>query len=112
MEALRNTPTAMALLDLQRRQEHVRDIGQSSPVYGQQFQISSSVSRSGSHASNSRQLQFAPSPLSYEPPTLKRKRGDFELNARMEPDVISKGLISYDNAVLYFNTFFQGCVSL
>lgn len=124
MEALQSrvpdTPTAMALLDLQRRQERVRDIGQASPVYTQQFQsvrdIASPVSMSGSHGSNPRQLHFVdqgvPSPRLYEPSaTLKRKRGDFEQNTGVESDVISKGFISYENAVLYFNTFFLGCVS-
>ncbi|KUJ08937.1 uncharacterized protein LY89DRAFT_690509 [Mollisia scopiformis] len=118
MEALRSRvpdmPTAMALLDLQRRQEQVRDAAQSSPAYGQPFQaVASPVSMSESHTSNPRQLQYMdqgiPSPRLYESSTLKRKRGDFELNAGMEPDIISKGLISYDDAVLYFTTFFQGC---
>jgi hypothetical protein len=41
----------------------------------------------------------------------KRKRGDFEVRTEYSLDVVSKGLISYDDAVLYFGTFFQGCVS-
>ena len=41
----------------------------------------------------------------------KRKRGDFEVRTEHSLDVVSKGLISYDDAVLYFRTFFQGCVS-
>ena len=42
----------------------------------------------------------------------KRKRGDFEVRTEAAADVVSRGLISYDAAVLYFGTFFQGCVSV
>jgi hypothetical protein len=41
----------------------------------------------------------------------KRKRGDFEVRNEPPADVVSKGLISYDDAALYFGTFFRGCVS-
>ncbi|KAF8861438.1 hypothetical protein BDZ45DRAFT_799906 [Acephala macrosclerotiorum] len=124
MEALRSrapdTATAVALLDLQGRQEQVRNQngGRSLPPgYSQQFQgVASPVSMSESHGSNSQQLGFidqaVPSPGSFGRTTsLKRKRGDFVLNVDLGigGDVISKGLISYDDAVLYFGTFFQGC---
>ncbi|KIM93968.1 hypothetical protein OIDMADRAFT_207874 [Oidiodendron maius Zn] len=39
----------------------------------------------------------------------KRKRGDFELNAEVGLDVVSSGLISLEDAGVYFRTFFQGC---
>lgn len=126
MEALRSrvpdTTTAVALLDLQGRQDQVRNQNRAqsiSPGYSQQFQgVASPVSVSGSHGSNTQRMQFvdqaAASPDVFGRRTsLKRKRGDFELNvdAGNGGDVISKGLISYDDAVLYFGTFFQGCVS-
>ncbi|CZR53510.1 uncharacterized protein PAC_03389 [Phialocephala subalpina] len=122
MEALRSrvpdTATANALLDLQRRQDQVQNPSQSiSPGYSQQFQgVASPISISESHGSNPQQMRFVdqgvPSPgLFGGTPSLKRKRGDFELNVDVGigGDVISKGLISYDDAVLYFGTFFQGC---
>ena len=48
----------------------------------------------------------------YQSSGAKRKRGDFEVRTEHSPDVVSKQLISYDEAVLYFETFFEGCVSL
>jgi hypothetical protein len=44
---------------------------------------------------------------------LKRNvgRGDLEVTGWEEGDVVSKGMISFQDAVLYFGTFFQGCVS-
>lgn len=42
---------------------------------------------------------------------LKRKRRDFELNVEPTIDVVTQGLISMADAFLYFQTFFQGCVS-
>ena len=42
---------------------------------------------------------------------VKKKRGDFELNAEAGLDVVSSGLISLEDAGVYFRTFFQGCVS-
>lgn len=47
----------------------------------------------------------------FAPAVRKRKRGDFELNIDVESDVVASGVISYDNAVVYFRTFFEGCVS-
>lgn len=42
---------------------------------------------------------------------LKRKRRGFELTVETTADVVSKGMISMADAYLYFQTFFQGCVS-
>jgi hypothetical protein len=42
---------------------------------------------------------------------LKRKRGDFEVNVERGIDVVGKGLISHEDAGVYFRAFFQGCVS-
>jgi hypothetical protein len=41
-----------------------------------------------------------------------RGGGDFEVTGWEEGDVVSKGMIGFQDAVLYFGTFFQGCVSL
>jgi hypothetical protein len=41
----------------------------------------------------------------------KRKRGDFEVKTEDSADVVSRGLVSYEEASLYFGRFFQGCVS-
>jgi hypothetical protein len=43
--------------------------------------------------------------------TRKRKRGDFELTTEVEKDVVSKGVLTYEDAVVYFRRFFEGCVS-
>lgn len=40
----------------------------------------------------------------------KRKRAEFELNFEKAGDVVSKGLVSYEDAELYFRAFFSGCV--
>lgn len=40
----------------------------------------------------------------------KRKCRDFELNTDTPLDVVGKEIISFDDAVVYFRTFFQGCV--
>jgi hypothetical protein len=40
----------------------------------------------------------------------KRKRGDIELNVEVGLDIVSIGLISLEDAGVYFRTFFQGCV--
>lgn len=37
---------------------------------------------------------------------VKRKRGDIELNVEVGLDIVSKGLISLEDAGLYFRTFF------
>ncbi|KAH9209964.1 hypothetical protein DL95DRAFT_526574 [Leptodontidium sp. 2 PMI_412] len=39
----------------------------------------------------------------------KRKCRDFELNTDTPLDVVGKEIISFDDAVVYFRTFFQGC---
>jgi hypothetical protein len=53
----------------------------------------------------------SPGTISYGSSSLKRKRGDFELNLERTVDVVAKGLISLADAEVYFRTFFQGCVS-
>lgn len=42
-------------------------------------------------------------------PSKKRKRAEFELNIEAAGDVVSKGLIGYEDAELYFRAFFSGC---
>jgi hypothetical protein len=67
---------------------------------------------SGTHVTHlEHSHQFIPSPQLSGFPLRKRKRGDFELNAEISADVLSKGLISYEDSRLYFEAFFQGCVS-
>ena len=134
MEALRNrvpdTTTAVTLLELQR--ESAQNNNQASPAYSHQFQhqqirendYTSPVSMSVSTHSHPSQPQthpevnvpfpqpFIQSPAGeYGIPSLKRKRGDFELNVERSVDVVSRGLISLSDAEVYFGTFFQGCVS-
>ena len=41
----------------------------------------------------------------------KRKRGNFEVKTEVSADIVSRGLISYEEASVYFGRFFQGCVS-
>jgi hypothetical protein len=122
MEALRNrvpdTTTAVALLELQ-----ARDGSSGSPAYSQFQQMresdfASPVSMSiGSHPSRTQadvafSQQFLESPrAAYGMASLKRKRGDFELNVERSVDVVDKGLISHEDAGVYFRAFFQGCVS-
>ena len=77
---------------------------------------------SGSHSLSSNQLEvpFHPgyrqnSVLStYAGPSVptKRKHRDFEVNPEADLDVVAQGLITFDEALLYFGTFFQGCVSI
>lgn len=126
MEALRNrvpdTNTAAALLELQRRQ--AQNGSSTSPTYSHQFQqirendFASPVSMSVSSHPSQTQAEvtfsqpFIESPrASYGVSSLKRKRGDFELNVERSVDVVSKGLISLEDAGVYFRAFFQGCVS-
>jgi len=135
MEALRNrvpeTTTAVTLLELQHQVGQRSQIGnRSSPTYSHQFQqqppiendYTSPVSMSVSTHSHRSQRQprnafsqvqtFDQSPRTeYGLATLKRKRGDFELNTERSIDVVAKGLISLSDAQVYFAAFFQGCVS-
>jgi hypothetical protein len=121
--------TAEALLHMQQQQQGIQNASSLSPVYGngngfqQQMQMREivspvSVSMSGdSQFSNStflrQQQQTLLAPES-NGNGLKRNvgTGDFEVTGWEEGDVVSKGMISFQNAVLYFGTFFQGCVSL
>lgn len=130
IEALRNsvpdTSTAVTLLQLQQQQQVQNDVSMSpSSSFNQGRQqfgdMESPVSmHSGPHIPVMQQAHFIPNSIqspasgnSYfaAAPTLKRKRGDFELNVEPTADVVSKGLISFADAFLYFGTFFQGCVS-
>jgi hypothetical protein len=122
--------TAEALVQMQQQQQQQRQIQNASslsPVYGngngfQQMQMGEivspvSVSMSGdSQFSNStflRQQQQTLLGPEGNGNGLKRNvgTGDFEVTGWEEGDVISKGMISFQDAVLYFGTFFQGCVS-
>ena len=50
-------------------------------------------------------------PVTQPSMNLKRKRRNFELTVEPTADVVSKGMLSMADAYLYFQTFFQGCVS-
>jgi len=139
MEALRNrvpdaihANTAVTLLELQHQQQtQVQNGNHTSPTYSHQFReqqlrendYTSPVSMSVSTHSHPSQRQpetafsqpqiFSQSPRTeYGISSLKRKRGDFELNVERSMDVVAKGLISLADAEVYFGAFFQGCVSL
>lgn len=112
---------AATLLQLQHPQNHVPD--SNSPAYLQQSQqmredefpspATTSSSNYGSRKTEAQFLQpFTESPdLCSSTSTLKKKRGDFELNVQKSLDVVSKGLVSLEEAHAYFGAFFQGCVS-
>jgi hypothetical protein len=128
MEVLRtrvpDTTTAVALLELQHQQQAQTGTS-ASPTYSHQFQqirendFASPVSMSVSSHPSQTQAEvafFGESPQArsqtgYGAPSLKRKRGDFELNVERGVDVVSKGLVSVEDAGVYFRAFFQGCVS-
>jgi hypothetical protein len=115
--------TTEALLHMQQQQQQgIQNSSSISPVYGngngfqQQMQMSPvSVSMSGdSQFSNSTFLrQQQQTLLEDNGNELKRNvgTGDFEVTGWEEGDVVTKGMISFQDAVLYFGTFFQGCVS-
>lgn len=63
------------------------------------------------HSGGYRQNSVLPTYTGQSVPT-KRKYRDFELNLEEGVDVVARGLISFDDALLYFGTFFQGCVSM
>lgn len=129
MEMLRNripdTTTAVALLELQHQHAQNGDgYGTGSPRYSHQYQVQQresaspmsnlSISMSGNnqHSQYSRTYLESPS-TSYGNGAgfAKRKRGDIELNVEVGLDIVSKGLISLEDAGVYFGMFFQGCVS-
>ncbi|KAE9362899.1 hypothetical protein N431DRAFT_424290 [Stipitochalara longipes BDJ] len=133
MEALRNrvpdTTTAVTLLELQHQvNQRTQMENRASPTYPHHFQqqqlggndYTSPVSMSVSTHSHPSQPQpenafsqaqtFQQSPRTeYGLNSLKRKRGDFELNAERSVDVVAKGLISLSDAEVYFGAFFHGC---
>ncbi|OBT52755.1 hypothetical protein VE04_04847 [Pseudogymnoascus sp. 24MN13] len=126
MEMLRNripdTTTAVALLELQHQHaQNGNGYGTGSPRYSQQYQgqqresaspVSNlSIPMSGNqHSQHSRAYLESPS-TSYGNGAgfAKRKRGDIEVNVEVGLDIVSKGLISLEDAGVYFGTFFQGC---
>ena len=132
MEMLRNwvpnTTTAVALLELQHQHpQNGNGHGTGSPSDSQQYQgqgqqresaspVSNlSISMSGNNQRSQYLRGYLESPsTSYgnEAGLVKRKRGDIELNVEVGLDIVIKGLISLDDAGVYFRTFFQGCVSL
>ena len=137
MEMLRNrvpdTTTAVALLELQHQHAHNGNGNRTgSPGHSQQYQgqgqqrdfaspvsnLSMSMSGSNQPSQPENDIRYSRgylenSSTSYRngAGSLKRRRGDFELNVGVVLDVVSKGLISLDDAGVYFTTFFQGCVS-
>ena len=135
MEMLRNrvpdTTSAAALLEHQHTQngsghgsgspgylQQYRDQGQqgesASPVSNLSMSISGDNQRPQSQNDNQYSMRYLDSPsTSYGTGAgvVKKKRGDFELNAETGSDVVSSGLISIEDAGVYFRTFFQGCVS-
>ncbi|KAH8803720.1 C6 zinc finger domain protein [Xylogone sp. PMI_703] len=44
-------------------------------------------------------------------PSSRPRRSDFEIRVKPSVDVVARGLISYEEAHIYFETFFQGCDS-
>jgi hypothetical protein len=128
MEVLRtrvpDTTTAVVLLELQRQQQ-AQNGTSASPTYSHQFQqireddfvspvsmsVSSHPSQTQAEAALFGESPQARSQARYGVPSLKRKRGDFELNVENGVDVVSKGLINVQDAGVYFRAFFQGCVS-
>lgn len=42
----------------------------------------------------------------------KRKYRDFELTVEENLDVVGRGVVGFADAVLWFEAFFNGCVSL
>lgn len=128
-----DTTTAVALLELQN--QHALNVNRhmtGPPGYLQQYQgyeenrestspmsnLSMSMSGNNWRSQPQKDVRYSRGYLSspstvYENTagTVKRKRGDFELSVEIRLDVVSRGLISYEDATVYFRTFFQGCVS-
>jgi hypothetical protein len=137
MDMLRNripdTTTAVALLESQHQHAQNGNGNETgSPGYSQQYQrqgqqrefaspvsnLSISMSGNNQHSQPQNDIPYSrgyseSSSTSYGNGAgwLKKKRGDFELNVEVMLDVVSKGLISHEDASVYFRTFFQGCVS-
>jgi len=109
-----DTSTAVALLQLQQNLI--------TPSYSDDFQSASHDSpdsrASAIHHENLTSVNsFYPAnpppqqyQNQYQPPPAKRKRGDFEVTVEPGLDVIARGLITYEDALVYFRCFFQGCV--
>ena len=136
-----DTSTAVALLQLQQQQQQQNPNQQSLPnasmlspssYQSSEFQpanggggvVESPVSMHSNHGvqdgrqeypftttSNGIDSRYDSRSTIHRSSGAKRKRGDFELRTEDSLDVVSKELISYDDAVLYFRAFFQGCVS-
>jgi len=128
-----DTSTAVALLQLQQHQQHQQHESSVSPSSSynqhipQRLNIESPVSiQSSNHGPSmlDHNPQFVPThiqpPASQSQPYFaahspsrapKRKHGNFELHVEKQIDAVSKGLIQQSDAELYFETFFQGCVS-
>jgi hypothetical protein len=116
MQSLSNrvAPEAVALLQLQ--QQGSQNVNLLASPYSPDFQHSTTVESPNSFVSSNRPADFHqdnPFPcLNTQPSKPKRKRGDFEVTVDQSLDVVTKGLISHEDAMLYFQTFFQGCVGL
>ena len=113
MQSLSNRvpPEAVTLLQLQQGSQSVNLLA--SP-YSSDFQQSTTVESPNSFVSSNRPGvvdQDIPFPnFNGQSSRSKRKRGDFEVTTDPSLDVVSTGLISHEDALLYFQTFFQGCV--
>jgi hypothetical protein len=89
------------------------------PEYSQPPQTASPVSLPSSNPNPGAQQEIPFSPdftlpnQTYQPLTpMKEKLSDFELRIEENLDVVARGLIRLEDAELYYETFFQGCVSL
>jgi len=113
----------VALLELQQQQQQQQQnpsMNDDTRIYSHPFQqVCSPVSQtSGIQGDGSEFLpRISSQPLPFKPAEnvhphvgTKRRRGDFEINIEENLDVVNKGLISYTEAELYFETFFKGCV--
>jgi len=121
-----DTSTAVALLQLQ--QQRAQNL--MSPIYSTNYrpitdgQAASPVSLSSTNVAESSSGQFAYSrslpgqqfagqpQQMYQPLGVKRKMGDFEVTIDSSLDVIGRGLVTFDEAIVFFRCFFQGCVRL
>jgi hypothetical protein len=105
-----DTSTAVALLQLQHPQQNtISPIG-----YSQDDRTSSVNMNSNLISGTPENVRYMYPPSRQENVPLspaKRKRGDFEITNDGHLDVVGKGLLSYNGAMSYFRTFFEGCVS-
>jgi hypothetical protein len=117
-----DTSTAVALLQLQQHQQqnptppsYPVDSPHLPPVRSHDIQANSPVSLTSSHQEpssfNILSQSYQHFQNHYQPPPAKRKRGDFEISSDAGLDAIGRGLISYEEAVVFFRCFFSGCVS-